>query len=86
MRTYSMFVCDVCGKESRDQEAIELCQANHLGLCNLEDYRKWKLLDGYAKACTAKLSYTNNQALRDLEEEAYNELLAFEKEHKMEDL
>ena len=85
MKQYTMFICDVCGKESRDQDEVELCQAQHLGLSSLEDYKKWQLLSRAAKDCTARLSYTNNQKLRDLEDEAYKELLSFEKEHQMRD-
>lgn len=83
MKQYVVFVCDKCGRESRTQEEIELCQAKHLGLNNLDDYRQWKLMSDYAKHCTARFSTQNNQELRDLEEVAYKELLAFEKEHGM---
>jgi len=80
---YQTFVCENCGKESRKHKEIEICEAFHLGLNNIEDYQRWKLLDDYAKECTRRLSYQSNQNLRDTEEDAYKKLLAFEKEHKM---
>lgn len=83
MKSYTIFVCERCGYESPAPEYVELCEAKHFGLLNLEDYRKWKLLDGYAKACTAKLATTSNSELCPKEEDVYNELLDFEKEHKM---
>lgn len=83
MKIHYIYECEMCGKTSRNKEEIDLCEAQHMGLNNLEDYSKWMLLNSYAKACTAKLSHESNERLRDLEEVAYRELLAFEKEHDM---
>lgn len=83
MKIHHMYECNKCGKTSKSKEEIDLCEAQHIGLNNLEDYSKWMLLNSYAKACTAKLSLQSNERLRDLEEIAYRELLAFEKEHDM---
>lgn len=83
MKIHYIYECEKCRKTSRSKEEIDLCEAQHMGLKNLEDYSKWMLLNSYAKACTAKLSLESNERLRDLEEIAYRELLAFEKEHDM---
>ena len=44
MKSYTMFVCETCGKESRDRKTIQCCEAGHLGLTWLEylDYRNLK--------------------------------------------
>ena len=44
MKQYTMYVCETCGKESRNRKAIQECEAGHLGLTWLEylDYRNLK--------------------------------------------
>lgn len=83
MKMYNIYVCEKCGKESRNRDGIYLCEANHVGLPTISDYETWKLLNEYAQACTSKLSTTNNEDLRKKEEDAYEKLFAFEKEHNM---
>lgn len=83
MRMYQVYVCNKCGFESRDQLAVELCEAKHMGLSTLEEKHQWDALSLFAQYCTAGLSTTNNETLRNAEEKAYQELLAFEKKHNM---
>lgn len=80
MKVYQMYVCDKCGFESRNLVDVDLCEARHMGL-TLDEKHQWELLDSTAKRCTATLSTTNNETNRNLEEEAYRKLFAFEKEH-----
>ena len=44
MKSYTMYVCETCGKESRNRKTIQECEAGHLGLTWLEylDYRNLK--------------------------------------------
>ena len=44
MKSYTMYVCETCGKESRNKKTIQSCEAGHLGLTWLEylDYRNLK--------------------------------------------
>ena len=44
MKSYTMYVCENCGKESRNRKIIQECEAGHLGLTWLEylDYRNLK--------------------------------------------
>lgn len=44
MKSYTMYVCETCGKESRNRKTIQTCEAGHLGLTWLEylDYRNLK--------------------------------------------
>lgn len=44
MKSYMMYVCETCGKESRNRKDIQTCEAGHLGLTWLEylDYRNLK--------------------------------------------
>ena len=44
MKSYKVYVCETCGKESRNMKTIQECEAGHLGLTWLEylDYRNLK--------------------------------------------
>ena len=44
MKSYTMYVCETCGKESKDRKTIQTCEAGHLRLTWLEylDYRNLK--------------------------------------------
>lgn len=44
MKSYTMYVCETCGKESKNRKTIQCCEAGHLGLTWLEylDYRDLK--------------------------------------------
>ena len=36
MKSYTMYICETCGKESRNKKTIQECEAGHLGLTWLE--------------------------------------------------
>lgn len=44
MKSYNIYVCEVCGKESKDRAEIQSCEAGHFGLTWLEylNYRDLK--------------------------------------------
>ena len=60
MKSYTMYVCETCGKESRNRKTIQECEAGHLGLTWLEylDYRN-------LKACVNMYEIHLDQAIRD---------------------
>lgn len=81
MKMYQIYVCDECGFESKDRDAVELCEAKHIGLNTLEemhDYNALKLAVAYFKSV---LSKTKNEQT----EAAYNhyvdKLVMFEQKH-----
>ena len=83
MKTYLMYVCSICGKESKIKEDIELCEANHMGLDNLDDYYVWKRLAASARNCTGTRCISNNDNTRDAEDKSYELLDQFEKGHNL---
>ena len=83
MKQYTVYVCDVCEKESEDHDEIELCQAQHLKLGSLKNYHSYNALKDYAKYCTYLVGNNANDETRAVEDQAYKDLLKFEREHNM---
>jgi hypothetical protein len=76
-----MFVCDICGKESKSHGEIELCEMHHTGLDSFELYQEYMKLKENARYYTWCVGQTANDETRAAEERAYNNLLEFEKAH-----
>lgn len=56
MTQKTIFTCDVCGFESTNQEEVELCQARHVGLLSVKEYRAYNAIKSYVKFLDDKLS------------------------------
>jgi predicted nucleic acid binding AN1-type Zn finger protein len=83
MKKYTVYVCEKCGKESRNFDDIKLCEAKHIGLNTLEDKHAYDTLKSKAAKATARRCSTNNEQTQQAEDAAYNLLIAFEKEHNV---
>lgn len=81
MKIYQTYVCETCGFESRNHEEVELCEAKHIGLTNLEDKHAYDSLKMLAEYCGSVISKTKNEETEKAFDEAINKLIAFEKEH-----
>jgi len=84
MKSYTMYVCENCKKESRSRDEIYWCEATHLGLSY--DQKKWydKLLKNFKNAC-AKLSTAQNDELLKNQDIVLELLESFEKNHGLKD-
>lgn len=82
MRSYTVYVCEKCGFESRDASLVEKCEARHMGLTveELRDYSKLKSTAAHAGAILASVS---NEATRKKFDDAIDELTKFEIEHNI---
>lgn len=57
MKQYTVFVCDICGFESKDQEVMLHHEADHYDL-TIAEYDGYKHMIGFAKFC---LTYALNE-------------------------
>ena len=82
MKQYTVFVCETCGLQSRNQQEIMEHEASHLGLTKeeLESYNSLKSLVAHMGY---HVSIKNNEETRKKFDEAIEKLLAFEMEHKI---
>ncbi len=78
MKSYTMFVCEKCGKQSKDSKEILKCEASHYGL-TVEQMKEWENLKDDVR--NSGVGRTSNKYTRISFDTAMNELLKFEKEH-----
>lgn len=80
MRMYQMYVCEHCGKESLSHDAIEECEAAHMGL-TMAEKRILDALKSAAKYFGSIVSRTNNEKTRAAYDDAIEKLVSFEQSH-----
>lgn len=80
MKTYQVYVCEKCGKESRSCEEIEVCEATHMGLSVAEKH-SWDALKSAARYFGSVVSMTNNEQTRAAYDDAVEKLVSFEQLH-----
>ncbi len=82
MKSYQVYVCEECGKESRNKDDILQCEAEHLGL-SVEEKREYDHLKNLVERWERTVNRTCNQDTRSALDACATKLLAFEKEHNM---
>lgn len=80
MKIYNTYICDVCGKESRNRNEIELCEASHMGL-TIEEKRHWDILKESVKSCGFLVGRSHNLVTEEMYDREIERLIAFEKLH-----
>lgn len=80
MKSYMVYVCDTCGKESRSGDEISLCEATHLGL-TVEQKSQYDYLKAMVNRWSGVVSRNNNGHTRDAYDAAVTRQLAFEVAH-----
>lgn len=80
MRQYIMYVCEICGYESKDAEEVKEHEAAHMNLTT-EEARQYKILKSYAAYMGSVVSRIKNEETEQKFDEAIQNLLDFEKEH-----
>lgn len=83
MKMYQVYVCEKCGRESRDPDEIGLCEARHMGLNSLEELHTYQALKRAAEYHGCVVSNTNNERTREAFDKAIQKLVDFEVEHNM---
>ena len=83
LKIYKTYACEICGKESKVQEEIELCEAQHIGLNTIEEKHDYDYLDFNVQHLSHIVNSTNNEQTRQELDTAIEKLLQFEKEHNM---
>ena len=82
MKQYTMYVCEVCGYENRDADKVEEHEAKHLGL-TVGELHKYNALKSFVKYMGGVISHTSNEETRAKYDKAIEDLIVFEKEHKI---
>lgn len=82
VKTYTVYVCETCGKESKDSSIIKQCEASHLGL-SVEELEIYKKLQDNAEYCGRIVASSKNDRTEKLFDDAINRLCDFEKEHNL---
>lgn len=80
MRQYIMYVCEICGYESKDAEEVKEHEAAHMNLTT-EEAMQYKILKSYAAYRGSVVSRIKNEETEQKIDEAIQNLLDFEKEH-----
>lgn len=80
MKMYQMYVCECCGKESKNCKVIEACEAAHFGL-TVEEKHSWDALKSSAKYFGSVVMTRNNDETRAAYDSAIEKLVAFEQLH-----
>ena len=80
MKSYTIYVCETCGKESRNAEEIIKCEAEHLGL-TVSEYEEYNRKKDFVRSLSAAVSITNNESTRKKVDDAVDDLIRFEAEH-----
>lgn len=83
MKSYIMYVCEICGFESKDDKEVEKCEREHYGLTE-EEMKHYKKLKADSAHAGAVLYSTNNEKTRKEFNDAIENLIKFEKEHNIE--
>ena len=82
MKSYTVYVCETCGKESKDWSDIRRCEADHLGLNLLEmdEYERLQTEAEHFGYVVGNFKCEETEKAFDL---AIKRLVAFEKEHNI---
>lgn len=84
MKQYIVYVCEQCGKQSKDREEVMKCEAAHLGLTAAEKY-EWEQLKEKVRYKSGVVSHCKNEQTDKEFGDAIEELIAFEKEYEIEE-
>jgi predicted metal-binding protein len=82
MKAYTIFVCEKCGKESKDREVIMKCEASHYGL-TVAELHEWKQLQECVRYTSSVVYRTKNEQTERDYDCAIASLLEFEKAHNL---
>jgi len=82
MKTYQVYVCEECGRESRSKENILQCEAEHLGL-SIEEKNEYDYLKNLVERWSFTANRICNQETRSALDSCITRLLAFEVEHNL---
>ena len=75
-----MYVCEICGYESKDAEEVKKHEAAHMNL-TAEEAKQYEELKASAAYMGYVVSRTKNEETEQKFDEAIQDLLNFEKEH-----
>lgn len=82
MKTKTIYVCDVCGKESANPIEIIKCECSHLGI-DLNILYKWRELRDNAAKAGQQYSIRHNADTDAAFDKAVIELVEFERKHSL---
>ena len=80
MKKYTMYVCETCGRESKDYNVIRECEAGHLGL-TVDELNQYDKLNSDAEDCGRMVSIAKNDKTEKAFDDAIKTLVAFERKH-----
>ena len=60
MKSYTMFVCETCGFETKNREEMKKHEASHLGL-TVEEMKTYQELKEHARYMGSVIYSTNNE-------------------------
>lgn len=83
MKQYIIYVCEKCGKQSRDREEIMICEAAHFGL-TVAEKQEWDQLKEKVRYMSSCMYDCKNERTEKEFDDAILELMEFEKSHGIE--
>lgn len=82
MKTKTIYVCDVCGKESAESMDIIKCECAHLNI-DIRTLNRWRDLRKVAAEAGKTYSIRHNEETDAAFDKAVVELVKFEKKHSL---
>ena len=80
MKSYIIYVCEKCGKESVDKNTIAECEASHYGL-TVAEMQEWEAIKKKVSYASYTVNTTKNRQTDTAFDNAIEELISFEKTH-----
>ena len=80
MKSYLMYICEVCGFQDSSREKVFACEAMHHN-CTPEEYQHYLDLNKKAERCGCAVYYSNNEQNRKEFDDVCKEIADFEKLH-----
>ena len=80
MKAKTTYICETCGYESENKDAVFACEAGHLGLTP-EEKKEYDHLENLVERWSKTVYRENNEQTRGAYDSAITRLMAFEVEH-----
>lgn len=82
MKSYMMYVCETCGKESRDSGEIMACEASHNHL-TVGEFKEYKRIKESVMLASSALSNCKNAETENAFDKSVQDLVDFESKHNI---
>ena len=84
MKSYTVYICETCGYESRDHDLVEKCEARHYGL-TVDEMHGYHALKSAVRHAEHLINMAYTDSNRAYYENAMKNLEDFKKSHHVKD-